>query len=85
MIDDHLTLLGNISGLKRISLGVPIGINSVSLNDLTAISGIGEELTAKIIDYRNDRGRIYNLKELDDIEGIGKNKLAAIKKVANLN
>ena len=85
MIDDHLTLLGNISGLKRISLGVPIGINSASLNDLTAISGIGEELTAKIIDYRNDRGRIYNLKELDDIEGIGKNKLAAIKKVANLN
>ncbi len=39
----------------------------------------------RIINYRNERSRIYNIEYLDDIGGIGKNKLAAIKKVANLN
>jgi len=84
-INDHQALLGSISGRKRISLGVPIGINSASVEDLTAISGVGEELASRIIDYRNEQGHIYNIEELDNIEGIGEKKLAAIKKVADLN
>jgi DNA uptake protein ComE-like DNA-binding protein len=46
---------------KRLSLGISIGINSANLKDLTAIFGIGEELATRIIDYRNDRGRIHNI------------------------
>jgi competence ComEA-like helix-hairpin-helix protein len=85
IVEDYQTVIGNISGRKRISLGVPIGINSASLKDLTSISGIGEELAGRIIDYRNKHGRIYSIEELDNVEGIGKIKLAAIKKAANLN
>jgi len=85
IIDNQEISLGRISGRKRISLGVPIGVNSASLEDLTAISGIGWELATRIIDYRNNHGRIYSTEELDSIEGIGKKKLAAIKKVTNLD
>ena len=45
----------------------------------------GNISVGRIIGYRNKRSRIYNIEELGDIGDIGKNKLAAIKKVANLN
>ncbi len=88
---DRITINGNevrvskLSARKRISLGVPIGINSATAEDLTAIQGIGQELAKRIIDYRKSIGEFQNIDELDNIEGIGKKKLAIIKTVGNLN
>ena len=77
--------VSKLSARKRISLGVPIGINSATAEDLTAIQGIGQELAKRIIDYRKSIGEFQNIDELDNIEGIGKKKLAIIKTVGNLN
>ncbi len=77
--------LTRISGLKSISLGVPIGINSAGADDLRAIPGIGNELAARIINYRDLHGRFASLDELDNVEGIGEKKLANIKRLANLD
>jgi len=84
-IDGDEVKIDRISGRKSISLGVPIGINSAGANDIKAIPGIGDELAGRIISYRNSHGEFKSLDELDYIDGIGKKKLANIKKSANLD
>ncbi len=85
IVSNNGVLVTKISGRKRISLGVPIGINSASSEDLTAIPGIGEELANRIIDYRTNVGEFESIDELDNVEGIGNKKLAIIKQVGNLD
>ena len=85
IVSDNRVLVTEISGRKRISLGVPIGINSASSEDLTAIPGIGRELANRIIDYRTNVGEFKSIDEVDNVEGIGKKKLAIIKQVGNLD
>lgn len=88
---DSLTINGNevliskLSGRKKISLGIPIGLNSASSEDLQSIPGIGEELAARIINYREGIGKFDNIDELDNIEGIGKKKLDNIRTISNLD
>ena len=77
--------LTKISALKRISLGIHIGINTATPDDLKAIPGIGEELAIRIVGYRDANRKFINLDELDNIEGIGKKKLKAIKKLTYLD
>lgn len=84
-IYEHEAIVTKFSGRKRIALGIPIGINSATSEDLTAIPGIGQELAKRITDYRKNIGRFQNIDELDNIEGIGNKKLANIKKVGNLD
>ena len=85
IVSDNGVLVTKISGRKKISLGVPIGINSASSEDLTAIPGIGKELANRIIDYRTNVGEFESIDELDNVEGIGNKKLAIIKQVGNLD
>jgi competence protein ComEA len=67
------------------SLGIPIGLNSATFEDLKAIPGLGNELATRIIDYRASIGEFESIDELDNIEGIGKKRLAIIKKVGSLD
>jgi len=85
LIKDNEVLITKISGRKRISLGIPIGINSASSDDLIAIPGIGEELSNRIINYRTTVREFKSIDDLDNVEGIGKKKLAIIKRVGNLD
>lgn len=85
IIGDDKVQIARISGLKSISLGVPIGINSAGAKDLKAIPGIGNELAQRIISYRESNGKFKDLDELEGVEGIGEKKLANIKKSANLD
>jgi len=85
IINDDEVQIVRISGRKSLSLGVPIGINSAGAEDLKAIAGIGDELAGRIISYRESNGGFKSLDELDYVEGIGKKKLANIKKSANLD
>jgi len=85
VINDNEVRVTRMSGRKSISLGVPIGINSAGAQNLKAIPGIGDELAVRIINYREANGKFKSLDELDGIEGIGRKKLAVIKKSANLD
>lgn len=76
---------GRISGLRSISLGVPIGINSAGPADLAALPGIGEELAARIISYREEKGGFASVSELLDVRGIGGKKFAAISGLVSLD
>jgi competence ComEA-like helix-hairpin-helix protein len=74
-----------ISGIKSISLGVPIGINSATAEDLEALPGIGEKLALRIVAYRNENGRYKDLGALLEVNGMGKKKLSGIKPYTNLD
>ena len=49
----------------------PIDINKATLSDFTGVNGIGEVTAGRIIDYRAEKGRIRDIGELLQIEGIG--------------
>jgi competence ComEA-like helix-hairpin-helix protein len=70
---------GRISGVKSISLGIPIGINSALAVDLTALPGIGSKTAEHIIIYRENSGGFNSLDELDDVKGIGKKTMESLK------
>lgn len=74
-----------ISGIKSISLGVPIGINSATAEDLEALPGIGEKLALRIVSYRNENGRYKDMDALLEVNGMGKKKLSGIKPYTNLD
>jgi competence ComEA-like helix-hairpin-helix protein len=78
LADGSVDGYGRISGLRSISLGAPVGLNSAGLSDLAALPGIGEELAGRIISYREENGGFASVSELIEVKGIGEKKFAAI-------
>ena len=76
---------GRISGLRSISLGAPVGLNSAGPSDLAALPGIGEELAGRIISYREENGGFTSVSELIDVKGIGDKKFAGILGLVSLD
>ena len=85
VVNENSAAVTKISGRKRISLGIPIGINSATSEDLKAIPGVGHELAYRIISTRNTKGKFVSLDELDSIDGIGSKKLRKIKNHADID
>ncbi len=56
-----------------------ININIANSEELQTISGIGESLANKIIDYRNSNGKFKNVEDLKNVSGIGDKKFEDIK------
>lgn len=44
-----------------------IDLNTATVEQLSDIPGVGQRIASKIIEYRNDYGKYYNVKELLDI------------------
>jgi len=57
-----------------------IDINNTDTNQLVKINGIGEKKARKIMLYVKNRGRIYKIDELKNVDGIGVKTLKEIKK-----
>jgi len=86
IIDDGKAVgTGRISGLKSLSLGIPIGINSASVEDLEALPGIGEKLALRIVAYRSKSGGFRDADQLLNVKGMGEKKLALVKPLINLD
>lgn len=57
----------------------PIELNSASAKDLTYISGIGEAIAQRIVEYARTYG-FYDVNDLLNVSGIGESKLAEIRR-----
>ncbi len=83
--DKGAASLSRISGKKSLVLGIPIGVNSAGIDDLIALPGVGIKLAKRILEYRELNGGFKSVDELDNVEGIGRKKIEAIKPFINLD
>lgn len=60
----------------------PVNLNTADAEALTALPGIGEELAARIVEYREEHGPFKTVEELTEVPGIGQGKLAALEGLA---
>lgn len=56
-----------------------INLNTADLQELKSISGIGDVLAQRIIDYRTENGKFYSIEEIRQIQGIGTGMFEKIK------
>lgn len=82
---ENKIIFSRMNGRKSLVLGVPIGINSATYEDLKNLPGIGPKLAQKIIEYRKFNGNFKNLFELEKIDGIGEKKFSSIKQLISLD
>ena len=73
--DRDRAVISENTGLSKL-----ININAASSKDLESISGIGEVIARRIIDYRAQFGFFKDLEDLKKVKGIGDKKIEAIKK-----
>ena len=57
----------------------PVNLNAADAEALTALPGIGEELAARIVQYREEHGPFETVEDLTEVSGIGQGKLAALE------
>jgi len=66
------------SGTAPTRMG-PVNIASATGEQLQQIDGIGEKTAAKILEFRQRRGGIGNVDDLDAIPGIGPKTIEKLK------
>jgi len=55
-------------------------LNTITVEQLAQVPGVGEELAHKIIDARSENGEFVDMDELLDVDGIDNSKLRKLKK-----
>ena len=63
---------------ETVAVTFPIDINRADAEQLTALPGIGEVLSRRIVAYREENGSFLSTQELQNVEGIGEKRLDAI-------
>ncbi|MDY6821945.1 MAG: helix-hairpin-helix domain-containing protein [Deferribacterota bacterium] len=56
-----------------------INLNSATKEQLMSLDGIGKVKAEAIIEYRNRYGKIHNIEELININGIGEKTIESLK------
>lgn len=56
-----------------------ININTASAQELQALSGIGESISQRIVEYREANGKFGAVDDLTKVSGIGESRLASIR------
>src|SRR5215218_4809228 len=59
--------------------GVPLDLNTATVEQLDALDGIGPATAQQIVDYREAHGGFGSVEELDQVPGIGETRLAALR------
>ncbi len=69
------------NGYKKPELksGTLININTATAQELTALKGVGEKISKRIIDYREVNGNFEVIEDIMKVTGIGEKKFLDIK------
>jgi competence protein ComEA len=68
-----------IPSFYKITLGLPISVNTESEEGLTALPGIGKTMAKAIVEERSKRGGFKHMEEIMRIPGIGPKSYARMK------
>ena len=63
--------ISEMSAFYKMTLGIPISLNTESETGLTAIPGIGPGLARAIVQERSERGGFQSLRDVLSVKGIG--------------
>jgi competence protein ComEA len=70
---------GGAAGAASGAAAGPVHLNSATLEQLDALSGVGPVTAQKIIDYREQHGGFRSVDELDAVPGIGPSRLEQLR------
>ena len=56
-----------------------VNLNTASVEQLTALPGVGPKLAARIVEYRQKSGTFRSTQELMNVQGIGEKNFAKIE------
>ncbi len=56
-----------------------VNINTASVEQLTALPGVGPKLAARIVEYRQKSGTFRSTQELMNVKGVGEKNYARIE------
>ncbi len=70
----------DLAAPKRLALGLPVDLNSLSEEELLLIPGIGVKLAAQVVQLRQERGRFEEISDLTAVRGIKEKRLNDLKK-----
>ena len=59
--------------------GVPLNVNTATLEQLDELDGIGPTTAQHILDYREEHGGVGSVEELGEVPGIGDVRLASLR------
>jgi competence protein ComEA len=66
------------------SPGVPVNLNTATLEQLDALEGIGPATAQSILDFREEQGGFGSVEELGEIPGIGEKRLATLREAVTV-
>lgn len=75
---------GKMSSFYRLTLGIPVSINSETIESLTAVPGVGYSLAEAIVKAREENGGFKSLEDLKGVKGIGDNLFKRIEPYIDL-
>ena len=64
--------------------GIPLNLNTATLEQLDGLSGVGPATAQKILDYRQAHGGFSSVEELGEVPGIGEVRLAALREAVRV-
>jgi len=76
----RLLTLGAMENARRLALDRPMALNTVTVDDLMRVDGIGEKTAMAIIETRNEMGGFRSVEDLLEVKGIGMKKYETFKK-----
>jgi len=56
-----------------------VNINKASIEELSKLSGVGESLARRIVNYREENGKFKSIADLKNVSGIGDKKFEGLK------
>ncbi len=64
--------------------GVPVSLNSATMEQLDELPGVGPATAQKILDYRQANGGFGSVEELGEVPGIGDKRLATLRELVRV-
>lgn len=75
---DKISVSAAVNDEQEVTVYDRINLNTATVEELMALSGIGETYANRIVEYREQHGGFLTVEELTAVKGIGEKRLAEI-------